>query len=449
MKDLTQGNIWKNLFWYALPTLFSYILSNLYGTIDSIMVGKFLGEVGIASIGCTESYLTFLGQLINGGCFGFVLYYGTLISNKQNKEAVNSMKSNIPVLIGVASFVSLFSIICYNPIFKLLKINDEIKSSALIYYVIIFITRIPSTFNIISNQIFNVSGMPSFAMKRSILSCITNISLNYVFMRIFKWGVFGAGFATFISVAIIFILNLFTINKLIKSLSPEKEKFHFDKKSVGCAWKLAIPCMLQQGIMYFSSALLQPVINALDTSSIAGYSISMKLFNLCSLFFYASSHSLASFCTQCYGNGKINLVKKGFLISFILGISFSLPLLLLIYFFPQTAGGFFLKDGNEITLSYVIRYVKICFPFIIFLIVNNFFHNFYKGVMVPHFATITTAVYTVARIVITYILSSTLKIEGVYLGFVIAWVIEFTLCFFIYLSKKWKTLKFKKMESKL
>ena len=449
MKDLTQGNIWKNLFWYAIPTIFSYLLSNAYSIVDSAMVGQFVGEVGLASIGCTESYLSFLGQLINGGCFGFSLYYGALISKKRNKESVVALKSNIPVLIGVAFSISLLSIVFYKPIFALLKINNEIQADALTYYVIIFIMRIFSTFNVVSNHIFNISGMPSFSMKRSIITCVINITLNYVFMKIFKWGVFGAGFATALAVLVVFVLNVFTLKKLIKSLSPEKEKFSFDKQSVAKAWKMAIPCMIQQGVMYFSSATVQPVINSLDTSSIASYSISMKLFNLCSLFFYASSHSLASFCTQCYGNGKVNLVKKGFFSSLILGICFAMPMLLFIYLFPHLAGGLFLKDGNQATLLLVVRYVKICFPFILILILNNFYHNFYKGLMVPHFATITTAVYTVSRIAFTYLLTPTMLMNGVYLAFIISWIIEFVICTVIYLSKKWKTPKFKEMEKAL
>jgi Na+-driven multidrug efflux pump len=117
--------------------------------------------------------------------------------------------------------------------------------------------------------------------------------------------------------------------------------------------------------------------------------------------------------------------------------------------FPNTIASLFLQDGDLLTESYIVRYITLCFPFVVFAIVTNCYHNFFRGVMKPMISTTTTTVYTVLRIIFTIILLPTLEMDGVYLGYILSWIIEFILCLIIHISKKWKTPKYKEMEKAL
>ena len=285
MKDLTNGKIGKNLLLFSIPVIFSLTLSRAYTTIDKIMVGKLLGDLSLAAVGSTSSFVQFFSSLLWGAGMGIPLYIGFLANKNNSKNTIIALKSNL-IFIAIVSFaISFFSIILYKPIFKLLNVNTEIYSEALIYYVVIMSGKMMATVNACLNDIFNILGLPSHALKNSIVNCLVNIFLNYVFMKTCGFGITGAAFATLISILVVFIINLFELKKLIRSISKEKISSKLDFEHIKLGWKYALPCMAQQGVMYFSSAVIQPVINGLGNSQIAAYSVALEIYDIITIFF--------------------------------------------------------------------------------------------------------------------------------------------------------------------
>lgn len=92
MKDLTEGKISKNLLLFTIPVIFSLTLSRAYTTIDQIMVGKLLGEVSLAAVGSTSSFLTFFSSLLWGAGMGIPLYIGFLSSKGEKAKTVSALK---------------------------------------------------------------------------------------------------------------------------------------------------------------------------------------------------------------------------------------------------------------------------------------------------------------------------------------------------------------------
>lgn len=446
MKDLTKGNITKNLFIYAIPAILATLLSRTYSTVDSIMVGKILGETGLAAIGSTTSFMTALSALLWGMGTGISLYIGYLISANKKEQAVRAIKSNLLFLMIISLIVMILAIVFCRPIFSLLYINDEIYNDALTYYVIIMTCKCFSTFNSCVNDIFFITGNSSHAMKTSIVNCVINICLNYLFMAVFKWGVFGAAIATFISLLIVFIYNVFAIKKLYVGLTSVKQPIKLYKEEIVSAFKLAIPCMLQQGIMYVASAVVQPVANRLGNSAIAAFSVCTTLYNICTIFFFSASKGLMAFGSQCYSSGKIQLIKRGFLTSLGLAISFTAPIVILMLIFPNLVAFCFLQDAVGQTAEYIIRYITLCFPFLFLAILNNLFHNFFRSVLKPLLTTITSAVCSITYIAFSFALTPSLAMDGIYWSFIISWASECIVCLIIFFSNVWKTQRYKELE---
>lgn len=441
MKDLTSGKISKNLLFYSIPAMLSILLNRTYTTVDTIMVGQMLGESGLASVGCTSGLITALSSIIWGAGSGIAIYLGMLMSKKENKKLINSIKTSILLIMFFALCVSFLAFIFYKPIFKLLEVNEMIYNDAFVYYATILLSRIFLATNNMLSDAFSFFGNPSHSLKITAISCVVNISLNFLFMKHLNLGVFGAGLATIIALIVGFLINLFALKKLIRSLSKEKVKLRIDKTSVIETLKLATPCMLQQFIMYISSVAVQPTVNSFGNASIAAYSIAIKIYDICTIFFFSTSRGLSVFCTQCYGNNKTHLLKKGMLITILYTICLSSPIIILALIFPTPVATIFINDSSSQTAIFVTNYIKICFPFIIFSMGDNYFHNFFRGVLKPNYALISTVIYTVTRIIATLILAQTYQLNGVYFGFIIAWIVEFVLCLIMFISKKWQKLK--------
>lgn len=438
MRDLTSGNISKNLILYAIPALFSILLNRAYSTIDVIMVGQLLGENGLAAVGCTDGFVTALASFSFGAATGISIYLGTLMSKKENESLVSAIKSNLFFIMTFAFTLSVIALLFYKPIFHILNIKNTIYKDAFYYLVAIILSNVFSAANTMINDAFCCFGNPSHALKITFISCVVNIILNYVFMKILGLGVLGAGLATFIALGVGFIANLFSINKIIRSLSSKKAKFKINKQDIFSALKLALPCMLQQFALQGSSLILQPVVNNFGESFIASYSIAMNLYNICTLCFFATSRGMSVFCTQCYGSNKMHLIKKGMLLTILYTSCLAVPIILAILIFPTFVSSLFIKDVTSDTALFVIKYIVTCFPFIIFAVGNNYFHNFFRGVLKPNYAFISTSVYAVVRIATSILLISKYGINAVYYGFIISWITEFTVCLIFFLSNKWK-----------
>jgi hypothetical protein len=140
-------------------------------------------------------------------------------------------------------------------------------------------------------------------------------------MKQLNLGVLGAGLATILALLVGFMINISATKKLCKSLTSEKKKLHVTKTEMSETLKLALPCMLQQFIMYLSSVAIQPTVNSFGDSSIAAYSIALKIYDICTIFFFSTSRGLSVFCSQCLGNKKIHLIKKGMLSTILITVA--------------------------------------------------------------------------------------------------------------------------------
>lgn len=447
MNDITKGNLSKNFILFAIPVIISGVLNQVYTTVDKIMVGQFMGETGLAAVGSTSTFITLLLSILWGLATGVSVYVAFLSTSGDKSRTANVIKANLLVIAAIAVAVSAIAILLYKPIFTVLAIGSEIWHDALVYYVIYLVGFVCFTFCNAASYIFNAIGKPSLPMKLSVFSCVGNICFNYVFMRVLDLGVAGAAIG---SILVAFITCIFYIVRLAAEFrlwGCGGERLRFCRADILPALRQGVPCMIQQFIMYISGAAVQPVVNLLGTAAIASYSVCSEIYSICATVFQNSSRGLSSFCAQCYGKGEYKLVRKGVKISIRQGILLSAPIMAVLLIFSSGIAKIFLGDkASPQSMEYVMQYVYMCVPFVLCQIVNNLFHNFYRGVMMPRLATVSTAVYTVMRIAVTYAFVWKLGMLGIFLGFVIPWVTECALSVFFYTKGFWKNSIYKKAE---
>lgn len=443
MKDITRGNLSKNFILYAIPVIISGVLNQAYLTVDKIMVGQILGEVGLAALGSTGSFITLMKSLIWGLGTGVSLYVAFLSTCSDRKRLVNAIKVNLITIAGLALAVSVLSTTLYVPIFKMLAINNEIWHDSFVYYAVTMSGFVFFTFGNAASYIFNALGNPSFPMVLAIVSSFGNIIFNYIFIIPLGLGVFGAAFA---SVLVALVTSLIYIIKLrceFASLGCAGEKIRFKASDIRPAWRQGVPCMIQQFVMYVSGAAVQPAVNLIGTSAIAAYSVCSEIYSINSTIFQNSSRGLSPFCAQCYGKGEYALVRRGVKVSLRQGILLSVPIMAMFLIFHSYVPDLFMSEPTKEASDYVVLYVLLCVPFVVFQIINNLFHNFYRGVMRPGLAMTTTVVYTLLRIAVTYALVGSLGMLGVFLGFIIPWGAECVLSVLLYLTGRWERSEMK------
>ncbi len=440
MKDLTKGKISKNLFFYSIPIILSYLLARTHTMIDKIMVGQLIGENGLSAIGSTSSFITVVSSLFWSFGTGIALFIAYNIKRAAPKDLARQVKSGTLLVLGFGAVLSVLAIVLYKPIFSFLSVGDKFYDEARLYYIVIFIGQAFLGLNCFSKEIFYYFGKPSNAFKISIIDCVGNIVLNYVMIKIFGLGVLGAAIATIVVLFISGSCNLCLISKEIKSICSEKSSVKLSKAELIHIIKLSIPCILQQAVLYLAAFIIQPTVNRLDGA--AAYSVTTEIYNVCTIFFYGCSKAVGVYCTQCYGKKNSTILKgilTGFVESTLLSCIFIVPMMI----FPNFTANLFLKESGTLTASLVVRYINICFPFIAFAILNNVMHNAFRGLLVPKFALFTTSIFMIAQVVSVLLLAPKFQMDGVYFGNIISWAVESLACILllVYILRKGKAVK--------
>lgn len=439
MKDLTKGNIYKNFILFAIPLVLSGLLSQAYNIIDTIIAGKFLGSNGIAAIGATGAFMDFTAGIYWGFAAGFAIYIARLFGAKDYENMRTSIYSNCFIML--VSMLALCIVMCLlvDPIFKFLQVDEAIYDDAATYFRIYILGLTFITFNNTGVHISNSLGMSSFPLKMSILSTVLNISGNIFSVTVLNAGVAGIAFSSVIAGVIVDICYIIKIQGCFSQLNLKKCKKYIDLKSVKRTLSYSLPTTLQQMTMYLASLIVSPFVNGISSSATAAYTVVLKIYSINSNIYQNSTRCLSSYTAQCIGAQKFNQLKKGVKVGFLQANLFVLPILAVCVVFARKICMMFFPAGyTGEGLEFAVIFVRFYLPLILFNLVNNLFHGFYRGVAAMGLLITVTMVGALSRVLLSIALSPILGISGIYAALALSWVIEAVITVILYFSGSWK-----------
>ncbi len=439
MKNLTEGNIYKNFILFAVPIILAGLFSQAYVTIDSIIAGKFLGEQGLAAIGATSAFLTFISSIFWGYGTGAAVHTATLFGSKNYKMLKTSLCSNRVVFIIANLVVSGFALVFKDLIFDFLRVDESIRRDASYYYIIMISFKFVIVLNTYGTAIFNALGMSGYPFKMSVVCAVLNVAGNILSVTILKMGVVGLAISSVFSALVVDICYYVKLQKCFDEVGCRDYKVRISLDSVEKSLGYALPVTVQQGVMYLASLIISPLINGIGSAATAAYSVVLRIYDINAGIYQNSAKTVTNYVAQSIGGEKFENLKKGVKVGFLQGIVFLAPVLCLCVIFARPfCEAFFPKGyvGEALELSVV--YVRCFLPFILFNVVNNFFHSFFRGVKAMNLLVFFTALGSAIRIVATMLLTDSFGMYGVYSGWVISWVGEAVLIYIAYLCGGWK-----------
>lgn len=444
MKDLTKGNIYKTFLLFAIPLIFSGFLSQAYSLVDTMIAGKVLNAEGLAATGATSAFQTFFSSFFWGYGNGFSIYLARLFGSKDYKKLKNAVYINYSIMFVVILLLSLAVVILKDPIFTLLDIDPQIRTDAGIYFTICMLGSAFILLNANGVYIMNAMGNSSFPLYMSILSTVINISGNLFSVLVLRMGVAGLAISTVISAIVTDIFYLLEIKRCFKKLGVNSHKVKFTLRPLKNGSIYSVPASLQQCLMYLSSLIISPMINGIGSTATAAYVICLKMYDINATVFQNSSKTVSTYIAQNIGAKQFGNIRRGLRVGFLQGAVFVLPILLLCVVFADKCCSLFISSqSSSETLNLAIVFVRYFMPFVLFNMVNNLFHSFYRGVAAMALLITSSLIGSVSRIVATYFLVRYYGMNGVYLGWVISWIVECVFSVFIYLTGLWKTKEIK------
>ena len=439
MKDLTRGNIYKTFLLFAIPLVLSGVLSQCYNLIDTVIAGKFLGDMGLAAIGCTSAFLSFSSSIFWGYAAGASIHIATLFGAKKYKDIKIAVYHNLGALTIASIVFGLVVVLCDDLVLRFLQVDSAIYADAKLYldiYILGFFLLLLSN-NFV--HIMNAFGLSSYPFYMSLLSAVLNISGNIISVAILKMGVMGIVLSTLISALAVDLCYVYKLRKCFKEMDILDVKVSFNFDVIQKLSRYALPCSAQQLIMYIAGLIIAPMVNGISSSASAAYTIVQQIYSFCANIYQNSSKTLSNFTAQCIGANKTDKLKKGVRVGCLQGIAFAaVPVITCMIFAAPICQTFFPAGYVGEGLTYAIMFVQIYLPFIAFNVINNLFHSFYRGTASMKLLVLLTATGAVSRIVFSYIFIPIYGMQGMYIGWALSWITESVLAMASFISGIWK-----------
>ena len=308
---MTEGNIRKKIIFFAIPVFIGQLFQQLYNTADALIVGNFVEHDALAAVSATGTLIF----LLIGFFFGFSMGAGVVVAREigAGDETRISKAVHTTVAMGICFSVLITVLgVLFSPLMlSLIAIPDDVFSLANTYLRIYFLGAGGLIMYNTFVGILQASGDSKHPLVYLIISSLTNVVLDVVFIGVFHMGVAGAAIATGISQFLSMGLALHRLLKTKQSIRISLRNIRFDKNVLKEILKFGFPTALQGSIIDLSNILIQSYINSFGSLAMAGIGAYSKIEGFAFLPVISFSMAMSTFISQNMGAGKLHRVKRG------------------------------------------------------------------------------------------------------------------------------------------
>lgn len=435
-KDLTVGKPESVLWKFCLPLFASIIFQQLYNIADSLVAGKFIGENALAAVGNSyEITLIFIAFAFgcNIGCSVIVSQFFGAKDYKNMKTSVYTAMISTAVLCAV---LMLFGVLFCGNLLKLIKTPSAILNDSKLY-LDIYIYGLPFMFFYnMATGIFSALGDSKTPFIFLVVSSVTNIFVDIIFVKAFNMGIAGVAWATFICQGISAVLAVIVVFLRLSKIKVLQRCPVFSFIILVKLLKIAIPSILQQSFISIGNIIIQSVINEFGAGTIAGYSAAVKLNNLVITSFTTLANGISNFTAQNLGAGKSERIRDGFKAGLKMVWIISIPLVLLYFFAGKQLLYLFLDNPTNAAIHTGIMFLCILSPFYFVVSTKLVADGILRGAGLMSRFMITTFTDLILRVVLAIILSKQFGSTGIWCAWPIGWSIATTLSVIFYKKAK-------------
>lgn len=360
-QDLTQGNILKVFCLFALPLFYSSLFQQLYGTVDLLFVGEFLGKQETAAVGASGIIVTCMIGIFTGVSVGT----GVVVSQFRGAKDTANIRSCIKnaYLLGMFGgvVITIFGLLFSEMALELLNTPENIMEPALVYIRIYLLAVIPMIFYNISSGILRALGDSRTPFQILATGGILNVFLDALFIAMLKWGVAGVAIATLLAQTFTAVIAFQKVLLSENSVKEFSEILFPDSQMLKRILTVGIPLGLQSMIITFSNLAVQYNINGFGEDAVAAFAIYFKAENLIYLPILAFGQAMITFTGQNYGAGLKERIRKGVISCNLLSMGVTAVLSAVVLFFGRQILGVFSDDPAVIEEG--LRIIHVSFPF--------------------------------------------------------------------------------------
>ena len=352
-KSLTEGKPLKLVLQFSAPILLSMLFQQFYNLVDTMIVGRILGENALAAVSSTSSINFMIIGFCMGVCSGFAIPMAQAFGAQEPHELRRYIGSCVWLCVIFSAVLAISTGLLCTQILRWRGTPEEILADASAYIGILF-WGIPVTYlyNMTSSMLRAVGDSRTPVVFLGLAAGL-NIILDIVFITVCGMGVMGASVATVIAQGLSGLLCLFYIGKKFPILQPKGEEWRLRRRHAVRLCGMGLPMGLQYSVTAIGSVILQSAVNSLGTTFVAAVGAANKLSVIFCCPFDALGAAIATYAGQNIGAGKPDRVREGVNSCMLLGSVYAVSACALFFAAGSTLATAFADPSNTVLIGYI------------------------------------------------------------------------------------------------
>ncbi|MCI6553326.1 MAG: MATE family efflux transporter [Lachnospiraceae bacterium] len=421
-RNMTEGQPMGLILGFSVPLLLGFLFQQFYGMVDTVIVGRYLGEDALAGVGSTGAVNFLIIGFCMGVCSGFAIplahRFGAGDYSGLRQFAANCMWLSVlfaAVMTGVTCLLCRWML-------ETMRTPANIYGYAYSYIFIIFL-GIPVTFlyNMLSGIIRSM-GDSRTPLVFLTLSSILNIGLDMLCILCLRMGVAGAAVATVVSQGVSGVLCLFYMIKKFPLLRIQKGEWKARPAHMRRLCGMGVPMGLQYSITAIGSVILQTAVNGLGSGAVAAVTAANKVGMFFTCPFDALGSAIATYGGQNVGAGRLERLGKGLRACVILGAVYSVLAFGVLWFFGAELAALFVDEASGELLTNARMFLIITSAGYMLLALVNIVRFLIQGMGFSILAILAGVCEMAARSLAALLLVPAFGFAGVCLAHPLAWL---------------------------
>jgi putative MATE family efflux protein len=435
--DMTLGKPAPLILKLALPVIIANLFQQIYGVVDSAIVGQWVGANAFAAVGATNALINMLMAMCWGTTIGLGVVVAQYFGAHDEENTAASIVNGFYVCFVTAVILTVIALVFTRPLLLLLKTPHALMRDAETYMRVIVggliaVSLYHAGFSAL--RAFGDSKTPLYFM---IGANVLNVGLDLLFVITFKTGVFGAAVATVLSqliaaaCCIVYAFRTFPyFKKALRRLKP-------NKRLIGQTLKIALPSGFQYSLVFLSDSALQRIINGFGESVIGAFTATSRIEMLIEQPFAGLGSAIVTYTGQNIGAGKYDRVKQGMRVAAKAAAIYSIVLFAIFWVAGNTVMRIFVDDGAIVTAA--AKGIRITSVFFMAMGMCRIFRNLLNGAGDAMYSMANGIVEICGRVGLAIVLTNIPRIGvwGIWGTAGLTWLIACLFALWRYRSGKW------------